>query len=164
MSVGELASIITDDSRYQSGMTVYLMCCETGKGCRSFAQQLANALGTEVVAPTEKLWPLQNGSYIVAPERRHSAFSMYSGEHMADTGRLGEMKIFKPGRGPTVMVSASRKEKSPRAISSSSAASPAKTLEAPKKDSLTGMAKTAALLAELHAQRSSTRYMNSKRR
>jgi hypothetical protein len=162
MSAGELATRITSDSRYKAGMTVYLACCETGKGRRSFAQQLADTLGTEVVAPTEKLWPLQNGTFIVATERRYGAFGAGATES-ADTDRLGTMKTFKPGRRSSVMVSASRGDTPARRTYSSTArssfASSDSRQEGAKRPRLCGMAKTAALLAELHGQ---TSYPNSK--
>jgi hypothetical protein len=176
MSAGELATRITNDSRYQPGMTVYLACCETGKGRRSFAQQLADTLGTEVIAPTEKLWPLQNGLFIVAPERRYHSYGVEMAQ-FADTDRLGTMKTFKPGRTSRVLVATSSDDTSIRQKSASTSASTSTNTgsststrtrtasldsnrETPKKPQLnSSMAKTAALLAELHGS-----YLNSKAR
>lgn len=97
MTAEELARLIATDSRFRPGMTVYLFCCETGKGRRPFAQKLANLLGTEVVAPTEKLWPQHSGSYIVAQERLLTSPGMIPvGIQRADVSRLGEMRTFVP--------------------------------------------------------------------
>lgn len=161
MTAGELATRITSDSRYQPGMTVYLMCCETGKGRRSVAQQLANVLGTEVVAPTEKLWPQQNGLFVVAPERK---YDVSGAAPSADTDRLGTMKTFKPGRGPVLAAKSSRDDTPSVPPSSSTMASAYSTQPKSSQPSSGSIAKTAALLAELNAQRGSVRYLNSKTR
>lgn len=166
MSARELAKWITNDGRYQAGMTVYLLCCETGKGDRSFAQKLANTLGTEVVAPTEKLWPLQNGLFIVAQERmRKTALGFQAGEQRADVTRLGAMKTFTPANAAatttTTVAATSGDDESP--TSSSSAAPLARTHTTPKKPMLRASARTAALLAGIQGQRDSTVYLNSKK-
>jgi hypothetical protein len=164
MNAKELAKWIGGDSRYQAGMTVYLMCCETGKGDRSIAQKLADTLGTEVVAPTEKLWPLKNGLYVVAQERMRKTLGVFeTGEQRADITRLGTMKTFRPAPGSTPMVAVSR-DNAAATLSSSNAASADRPQQTPRKPLLRASARTAALLAGFHGQRDSTLYLNSRER
>lgn len=88
MTARELARWITNDPRYRKGMPVWLLCCDSGRGRRPIAQDLADILGTTVLAPTERLWPLRNGSYIIAkPTPDHKR---------ADLAALGQMKTFQP--------------------------------------------------------------------
>jgi hypothetical protein len=161
MTEENLAEWIRTDERYVAGMTVYLLCCETGKGDRCFAQKLADTLGTEVVAPTEKLWPQQDGLFIVAQERTHKKFGIFKKrEQRADVSKPGTMKTFKPGETPAKLVSFRREEAS-EPSSSSSAPSPART-QTPKKPLLRASAKTAALLAGIHRQRDGAVYLNAR--
>lgn len=67
LTARELARWIRNDPRYEPGVTVYLLACETGKGRNSFAQELADVLQTEVFAPTEKLWIQRDRGYSVNP-------------------------------------------------------------------------------------------------
>jgi hypothetical protein len=85
MDAREIAGWITHDSRFKTGTTVYLFACETGKGNHPIAQDLANVLRTPVIAPTDKLWPLTTGAYIVA-----------GGRSKADLSQLGMMRRFLP--------------------------------------------------------------------
>lgn len=78
MSARELANIIRRNKDYH-GQKVRLLSCSTGATDDGFAQQLANALGVEVEAPTDILLVWPNGTYIIG----------YDGS--------GEMKTFKPG-------------------------------------------------------------------
>lgn len=154
MDAKELARLIMEDSRFRPGMPVYLLCCETGKGWRPFAQKLADALGTEVVAPTEKLWPQHSGLYIVAEERMLKSPGMFPvGIQRADTTRLGEMRTFLPSHSPSP-ASNSRAEGRTVArtfassnISNSSAAASVRTPRPMKKPMLRASARTAAFLA-----------------
>jgi hypothetical protein len=169
MNARELAKWIRNDSRYQAGMTVYLMCCETGKGSRPIAQKLADQLGAEVVAPTEKLWPQQTGLYIVAQERMKKTMGgmFESGEQRADITRLGSMKTFRPDTlASTVSPQKSTPSRSvaPETSSSSSAASLVRTQEPPKKPLLRPSARTAALLAGIPSAKDTTEYLNSSKR
>lgn len=77
MSAREVANIIRHNESY-NGEKVRLLSCSTGSKDDGFAQQLANALGVEVEAPTDVL--------IVAPDGRMKVG--YDGS--------GEMKVFKP--------------------------------------------------------------------
>lgn len=85
MGAKELATWVLNDPTYRKGFPVYLLCCHTGKGRNPIARQLAQLLGVEVYAPTEKLWPLADGKYIVA-----------GGDKKADLGKLGQMRKFSP--------------------------------------------------------------------
>jgi hypothetical protein len=168
MNARELAEWIRNDTRYQAGMTVYLFCCETGKGDRSIAQRLADTLGADVVAPTEKFWPQQSGRYLVAQERTHKTLGIFeTGEQRADTTRPGTMKTFKPTAAAVAaaakIAAASKDGNSSRIDSSSSAASPVQTQQPPKKPFLRASARTAALLAGIQGQRDSAAYFNSRR-
>jgi hypothetical protein len=146
-------------------MTVYLLCCETGKGNRCFAQKLADTLGTEVVAPTEKLWPQKDGLYVVAQERTHRSFGFFeTREQRADETRPGTMKSFKPNAKSVELASFRRDEENgAESSSSSSAASVVSAQQPPRKPLLRASAKTAALLAGIQRQRDSAMYLNSAR-
>ena len=168
MNARELAEWIRNDDRYQAGMTVYLFCCETGKGDRSFAQKLADTLGAEVVAPTEKFWPQQNGLYVVAQERTHKTLGIFeTGEQRADTTRPGTMKTFKPTAAAAAaaaqFAAASKDVDASPNDSSSSAASVVRTQQTPRKPFLRASARTAALLAGIQGPRDSTAYFNARR-
>lgn len=60
ISARELARIIRHDQSYQ-GEKIRLLSCSTGSTDDGFAQQLANALGVEVEAPTDILYIFPNG-------------------------------------------------------------------------------------------------------
>jgi RHS repeat-associated protein len=51
LSPAQLAELIKSDPQYKKGEPVKLIACNTGTGKNSFAQQLANILGTTVYAP-----------------------------------------------------------------------------------------------------------------
>ena len=78
LSAREVAQIIIHNKGYH-GEKVRLLSCSTGATDNGFAQQLANALGVEVEAPTDILFVYPNGTYKIG----------YDGS--------GEMKTFKPG-------------------------------------------------------------------
>ena len=77
LSAREVARIIQHSEKY-NGEKVRLLSCSTGSVEDGFAQQLANALGVEVEAPSDILIVAPNGSYKIG----------YDGS--------GEMKTFKP--------------------------------------------------------------------
>lgn len=78
LSAREVAKIILHNKGYH-GEKVRLLSCSTGATDDGFAQQLANALGVEVEAPTGILLVYPNGTYKIG----------YDGS--------GEMRTFKPG-------------------------------------------------------------------
>ncbi len=79
LSARELARIIQHNKDYK-GEKIRLLSCSTGAADDGFAQQLANALGVEVEAPSDILFVYPNGSYKIGYDNS------------------GEMKIFKPYR------------------------------------------------------------------
>jgi hypothetical protein len=166
LTVEDVAELILSDSRYERGMTVYLFCCETGKGLRPFAQKLANVLGAEVVAPTEKLWPQRSGRFIVAQELTRRGFFGEIGLKRADTARMGAMKTFSPDSNASpAAVAAVSAEESPEDLTSSSAATLARTKNPPAKKQkplLRANARSAALLAGIPDR--SVQYYNATER
>lgn len=79
LSAREVANIIRHNKAYK-GEKVRLLSCSTGAQDNGFAQQLANALGVEVEAPSDILLVYPNGTFKIG----------YDGS--------GEMRTFKPGR------------------------------------------------------------------
>lgn len=77
MSARDLARVIKHNEAY-NGEKIRLLSCSTGATKDGFAQQLANALGVEVEAPTDVLFIYPGGRMKIG----------YDGS--------GEMKIFKP--------------------------------------------------------------------
>ena len=76
-----LAKIIRNRKDYSKGSKVRLLSCSTGKitdTANFFAQQLANALGVEIEAPTDDIFVYPNGDFIIGKRNN------------------GEMKIFYP--------------------------------------------------------------------
>lgn len=76
-----LAKIIRNRKDYSKGSKVRLLSCSTGKitdTANCFAQQLANALGVEIEAPTDDIFVYPNGDFIIGKKNN------------------GEMKIFYP--------------------------------------------------------------------
>lgn len=86
MTPERLAAVILHDPSYRRGTPVYLLSCETARS--AFPQRLARLLNSTVHAPTERLWPLPSGSYIVAMQRPDG--------RGADVTRLGRMQKFQP--------------------------------------------------------------------
>lgn len=79
LSARELARIIQHNKDYK-GEKIRLLSCSTGSADDGFAQQLANALGVEVEAPSDVLFVYPNGTYKIGYDNS------------------GKMKIFKPYR------------------------------------------------------------------
>lgn len=76
-----LAKIIRNRKDYSKGSKVRLLSCSTGKitdTANCFAQQLANALGVEIEAPTDDIFVYPNGDFIIGKKNN------------------GEMKLFYP--------------------------------------------------------------------
>lgn len=96
----ELAGWIRNDARYTRDMTVYLLACETGKGDRPYAQELADLLQANVYAPTEKLWIHRGGAYSVhSGSGKKLANGIAQTSEAGDAGRPGVMKAFYPTQG-----------------------------------------------------------------
>ena len=63
LTPAELAKLIKANPKYKTGMDVALLSCETGQGKDSFAQKLADELGSGTVsAPIELLWYYSDGT------------------------------------------------------------------------------------------------------
>lgn len=80
-----LARVIVLREDY-TGKPIRLLCCETGKeeGVKTcFAQQLADLLGVDVLAPTETIYASTTGRIKVESE---------------ETGKKGKMKTFTPNK------------------------------------------------------------------
>ena len=62
----DLAALIRKDPRWR-GQAIILGSCDTGRdrkdGRPGFAQELADMMGTWVIAPTEKVWYKAGGMY-----------------------------------------------------------------------------------------------------
>ena len=72
-----LAKIIRNRKDYSKGSKVRLLSCSTGKitdTANCFAQQLANALGVEIEAPTDDIFVYPNGDFIIG-KRNNGAIS-----------------------------------------------------------------------------------------
>lgn len=77
-----LAEIIRNREEYVPGMKIRLLSCSTGNTDNTgncFAQVLANALGGDVEAPTQKIWAYDNGTIKIFND---------------ETGEVGDMKKF----------------------------------------------------------------------
>jgi len=61
----EFAKILKNDPDYHGGK-VRLLSCGAGSDRSRFAQELADALGQEVLAPTETLWVGEKGELFIS--------------------------------------------------------------------------------------------------
>lgn len=78
-----LAKIIKSRKDYPKGSKVRLLSCSTGKitdTANCFAQQLANALGVEVEAPTEDIFVYPNGDFIIGKKNNGEMKTFYPRE------------------------------------------------------------------------------------
>jgi hypothetical protein len=62
-----LADMIQGDPAYKGG-PIRLLSCSTGASDATAAQDLANKLGVEVMAPTDTLWAYPSGRLVVGPK------------------------------------------------------------------------------------------------
>lgn len=62
-----VARLLAKDPNYTGG-PVRLIACNTGGDGATAAQNLANKLGTEVLAPTDKVWAFRTGRLVVGPD------------------------------------------------------------------------------------------------
>ena len=61
----EIAAMIKEDPTYGGGK-VRLLSCGAGSLKSKFAQELADELGQEVIAPTETLWVSEGGQLFIS--------------------------------------------------------------------------------------------------
>lgn len=74
-----LAGLIKSDSNYAGG-PIGLCSCQTGASRGTFAQDLANKLGVEVLAPNGYLYVRPNGSMSIGREGAALGRSHFGGE------------------------------------------------------------------------------------
>ncbi len=86
-----LARMIKHSKQYGNKQEIRLVSCYTGSDDFGFAQQLANKLNVNVMAPTKKYIALSNGDYVVADTK------MKDNKEYIDYNAKGNMRIFKPG-------------------------------------------------------------------
>lgn len=95
----ELAEIIRGSSGYQEGTPIRLVSCETGAdvpdGSKSFAQQLSEELGVEVLAPNTNAW-VDNHGNIYASESSAKLDKDESGSPKPRLDSPGEWTAFRP--------------------------------------------------------------------
>jgi len=85
VSVDEFTSRIQSSKDYDGG-PVRLLSCSTGGYSDGAAQQLADKLGVNVMAPTDTLWVYPNGDTIISKNRDEAIKGITS----------GTWKVFKP--------------------------------------------------------------------
>ena len=89
----EYAEILRSDPEYHNG-NIRLLSCNVGATENGFAQQLADELGVEVLAPTETLWTNEKGDCFIS-NSDVVADLWYAKENVQPTG---EWKRFMPRR------------------------------------------------------------------
>ena len=93
LAASELANMIMNHQKYEPGMRVNLLSCNTGNfnaNINCFAQQLANEINAEVLAPNTLLWYWPDGK--VAPYGKTIDGSI-------DYQQPGQFYVFKPQNG-----------------------------------------------------------------
>ena len=80
----EFADRIQNSSSY-TGKSIRLMSCNTGSLENGFAQQLANIMGVEVMAPTEAIWVNSYGEVFIS-DYDVLAQMWYEGKNVNETG------------------------------------------------------------------------------
>ena len=91
----EFAQMVKDDPSY-SGGKVRLLVCGAGASDNRFAQEFANELGVDVLAPTETLWVGEKGELFVS-NHRILAEMWYNEGNIDDSIKpTGEWKVFEP--------------------------------------------------------------------
>lgn len=86
-----LARMLKHSMKYGKKQEIRLVSCNTGRDDFGFAQQLANKLNVNVLAPTRKYLAADDGSYIVAGTIK------IGNKEYVDNNDIGYMKLFKPG-------------------------------------------------------------------
>ena len=82
------ATRLIQNSDGYNGQAIRLLSCNTGALDNGFAQNLANRLNVEVLAPTNYLWSTPNGNYFVAG---------MTNSRVPDMGDIGSFRLFLPG-------------------------------------------------------------------
>lgn len=82
------AARLIQNAEGYNGQPIRLLSCNTGSLDNGFAQNLANTLKVEVIAPTNYLWATPDGYYFVA--------GMHDGR-LPNLNDMGDFKLFVPG-------------------------------------------------------------------
>ena len=85
-----LASMLEHSDDYM-GQDIRLLSCSTGSLDDGFAQNLANKMNVNVLAPTDILWAYNNGAMVVASSTTPGR-PLYP-----DLSNTGDFKLFTPG-------------------------------------------------------------------
>lgn len=84
-SAKEAVQMILNSQEYNGG-DIRLLSCSTGNGEECIAQQIANQLGVNVLAPTETLYINEEGKLFVT-DSRELAVMWDDGEPVKETGK-----------------------------------------------------------------------------
>lgn len=76
-----LANYLKQDAGYTGG-AIRLLSCVTGSTKNGFAQNLANKMGVEVMAPSDTIWAFRNGRLTIGQQKYDNT---------------GQWVIFRPG-------------------------------------------------------------------
>lgn len=90
-SAREFAEVLRNSPSYHGG-NIRLFACNAGSTDNGLAQQLADILLVDVLAPTETIWTNEKGDFFIT---KHEALARlwYDGVHVVETGRW---KLFSP--------------------------------------------------------------------
>lgn len=91
----ELAVMIREDPEYKGG-NVRLLSCGAGSLRSKFAQELADELGKEILAPTETLWVAEEGQMFISDSEILARMWYNNGEIDNRFKSTGYWKPFKP--------------------------------------------------------------------
>ena len=86
-----IGSILKHSDNY-TGQKIRLLSCNTGSLDNGFAQNLANYINVEVIAPTKYIWAYPSGKHIVAGGKQ------INGNLVISLEEIGEMKKFFPDK------------------------------------------------------------------
>jgi hypothetical protein len=86
----QVAELLKSGGNWKPGMPIWLKACSTGSSEGTFAQDLANAMGTDVFAPTEYVWFNEHGT--IGPMGKKGDPK----NPQMDTNNLGSYVHFRP--------------------------------------------------------------------
>ena len=88
----ELAQILKNDANGYNGNNIRLLSCGSGRSSDGLAQQLANELHVNVLAPSETLWIREDGNLFVSD---NGVLADMWNDHI-DVNETGEWRLFSP--------------------------------------------------------------------
>ncbi len=94
-TAAEFADILESDPEYHGG-SIRLLSCGTGSEQSRFAQELADAIGQDVLAPTETLWIADNGEIFISDKESLAQLWYNDGHIIHSIKQTGKMKLFHP--------------------------------------------------------------------